>query len=77
MLDLRLRQLARSPGFTLVAVLTLTLGMGANTAFFSVLYGVVLQQPPYPDAARLMTIHNLSGDQAGNGGRLARAEVVD
>ena len=52
MLDLRyaLRQLVRSPGFTAVALLTLTLGMGANTAFFSVLYGVVLRQPPYPAA---------------------------
>jgi predicted permease len=79
MRDLRyaVRQLVRSPGFTLVAVLTLTLGMGANTAFFSVFYGVVLQQPAYPDAAHLLTIHNLSGDIAGNGGRLARAEVVD
>ena len=37
------RQLRLSPGFTLVAVLTLVLGMGANSAFFSVLYGVVLQ----------------------------------
>ena len=43
-----LRQLLRTPAFTVVAVLTLALGMGANTAFFSVLYGVVLQQPPYP-----------------------------
>src|SRR5215211_7236000 len=47
------RQLRLSPGFTLVAVLTLVLGMGANSAFFSVLYGVVLRQPPYPGADRL------------------------
>ena len=48
MLDLRyaLRQLVRSPGFSIVAILTLTLGMGANTAFFSVLYGVVLRSRP-------------------------------
>ena len=60
MIDIRyaLRQLVRSPGFAAVALLTLTLGMGANTAFFSVLYGVVLRQPPYPDAERLVTLHN-------------------
>ena len=45
-----IRQLVRSPGYTVVAVLTLTLGMGATTAFFSVLYGVVLRPPAYPDA---------------------------
>jgi putative ABC transport system permease protein len=85
MLDLRyaLRQLLRSPGFTAVALLTLTLGMGANTAFFSVLYGVVLRQAPYPDAERLVSLHNVwlsgigkSGD-IGNGGLLSRAEVRD
>ena len=50
MLDFRyaLRQLTRSPGYAAVAVLTLTLGMGAATVFFSVLYGVALQHPPYP-----------------------------
>ncbi len=79
MLDLRyaLRQLGRSPGFTVVALLTLTLGMGANTAFFSVLYGVVLRQPAYPDAGRLVAIHNLSAGQIANGGRLSRAEFRD
>ena len=77
MLDLRyaLRQLARSPGFTVVAVLTLTLGMGANTAFFSVLYGVVLRQPPYPDAERLRDdLTTCPASEVGNGGRLSRAE---
>ena len=79
MLDLRyaLRQLVRSPGFTAVALITLTLGMGANTAFFSVLYGVVLRQPPYPAAERLVTIHNLSGGEVATGGRLSRAEFRD
>ncbi len=52
------RQLGRTPGFTAVALLTLALGMGANTAFFSVLYGVVLRDPAYPNAGRLVAIHN-------------------
>jgi putative ABC transport system permease protein len=71
------RQLVRSPGYTVVALLTLTLGMGANTAFFSLLHGVVLRQPPYPGADRLMTIHNAWAGSADNGGRLSRAEFRD
>ncbi|MFN0066842.1 MAG: hypothetical protein ACKVYV_04310, partial [Limisphaerales bacterium] len=58
--DLRfaLRQLLKNPGFTVVAVLTLALGIGVNTAFFSVLYGVVLRSLPYPEASRLVEIRN-------------------
>src|SRR5215472_9752962 len=51
-----LRQFHRSKVFTLVAVLTLCLGIGCNTAIFSVVYGVLFRPLPFPDADRLVFI---------------------
>ncbi|HET7587641.1 MAG TPA: ABC transporter permease [Gammaproteobacteria bacterium] len=57
--DLRFgtRQLAAKPGFAAAAILTLALGIGANTAVFSILSGYLFKPLPYPHAGRLVSIH--------------------
>src|ERR1041384_7952120 len=62
--DLRFtfRQLLKNPGFTTVAVLTLVLGIGANTAIFSVINAVLLRPPPFKEAERLVFVSEKSKD---------------
>ncbi len=52
-----LRVLRRAPGFALLVIATLAIGIGANTAVFSLLYQVLLRPLPYPNADRIVALY--------------------
>jgi len=79
MYDLRFagRQLRKNPGMALLAVLTLALGVGANTAIFTVIESVLLRPLPYTNAGRLMTIGPGTGRGLSNTSWLNYRDIRD
>jgi predicted permease len=75
------RLLRRTPGFAALAILTLGLGIGASTALFSVVDGVLLRELPYPEPDRIVRLYQMNVDTAGTAprrsGNVAEPNVID
>ncbi len=77
--DLRygMRMLWKHRGFTAIAVLVLALGVGANTAIFSVVNAVLLRPLPYPEAERIVTLWSTETRQGEERGSVAAPDFAD
>src|SRR5687768_13595861 len=74
-LKFAIRQLVKHPGFTAVAVLTLALGIGGNTAIFSAVNGILLKPLPYQEPGRLVNLWEDTG--RGNGNSVSGGAFLD
>ena len=71
------RQLAKYPGFSVVAILTLALGAGANTAVFSVIHALLLRPLPYHEADRLVRVYAVSEEKGELRGTFSPPDIDD
>jgi putative ABC transport system permease protein len=71
------RMLRRNPGFAVVAILTLAIGIGANVVIFSLVNGVLLKPLPFPDSGRVVTIWETDANRNITRGTASAAEFLD
>ncbi|MCZ6836168.1 MAG: ABC transporter permease [Planctomycetota bacterium] len=74
---LGLRGLIRNPGMSTIAILTLAIGIGANTAIFSVVYALLMGALPFPEADRLVTLWQVEEQSGSDRGTVAPANFLD
>src|SRR5579863_5918263 len=71
------RMLRRNPGFAIVAVLTLAIGIGANAAIFSVINTILLHPLPFQDSSRIMNVWDTDPNRGITSGTVSAAEFLD